>query len=78
MTSFIARRNYKGNLTLNVDGVRFGTIFLRADDSVCGGAFVDDEVFAAFRRLGLSGMPADTIPLALARARRAYELAAQE
>jgi len=73
MTQFIARRNYKGNLTLDVDGVRFGTIFLRGNGTISGAAFVDDDVATCFR--GLRGMPADTVPQALARARRAYELA---
>ena len=75
MTTMIARRNYKGNLTLNVDGVRFGTIFLRGDGSVCGGAFVDEAVTECFERLM---MPTDTLQQILARARRAYELAADE
>lgn len=73
MAKFIARRNSKGNLTLDVDGVRFGTIFLKADGSISGGAFVHEDVAECFR--GLRQMPADTVPQALARARRAYELA---
>ncbi|UXO93764.1 hypothetical protein Pan1_49 [Pseudanabaena phage Pan1] len=72
MPTFTARRNYKGNLTLNVDGVRFGTIFLKGDGSISGAAFTDDEVLTSFR--GLRGMPVDTVEQMLARVRRAYEL----
>lgn len=71
-----ARLNNRGNYTLYVDGVRFGTIFLKADDSISGAAFVDEEVTSCFR--GLRGMPVDTIPQMLARARRAYEIVAVE
>jgi hypothetical protein len=69
----IARLNYRGNYTLDVDGVRFGTLFLRGDGAVSGGSFVDDDVATEFG--ALIGMPCDTVEQALARSRRAYELA---
>ena len=76
MTSFIARRNARGNVTLYAGHTRFGTIFLRGNGTISGAAFVDDDVATCFR--GLRGMPVDTVPEALARARRAYELASHE
>lgn len=73
MNKLTARKNYKGNLTLEDGDTRVGTIFLRADGSVSGGAFVDDEVASSFRRLWQ--MPIDTVENVLARCRRAYEIA---
>lgn len=73
MTTMIAKRNSKGNLSLMVDGVYFGSIYLRADGSVIGGSFVEDAVNESFKRLR---MPTDTLQQILARARRAYELVA--
>jgi hypothetical protein len=73
---FTARRNTKGNLSLRVDGVHFGTLYLRADGSVSGGSFQDPEVNDTFRRL--RSMDATTVAGALVRARRAYELAHEE
>jgi len=74
MTTMIAKRNAKGNLSLMADGVYFGSIYLRADNTVIGGSFVEDEVTECFKRLR---MPSDTLEQILARARRAYELAAE-
>lgn len=75
MTTMIAKRNAKGNISLMADGTYFGSIYLRADDSVIGGSFVEDEVTECFKRLR---MPSDTLEQILARARRAYELTADE
>lgn len=76
MLNLIARRNYRGNLTLNNGDVRFGTIFLRADNSISGAAFVDDDIHQIFRNL--RGMPVDTIEQVLARVRRACEIALED
>lgn len=75
MADFIARRNSKGNLTLYVDDVRFGTVFFRGDGTISGGCFTDLEVTECFNRLN---MPIDTIPQVLARARVAYEFTMEQ
>jgi hypothetical protein len=75
MTAFTARRNANGNLSLRADGQHFGTIYLRADGSVSGGSFVDAYVNECFG--ALKNFPAATVPEALVRSRRAYEMAGQ-
>lgn len=75
MTTLTARRNQNGNLSLKADGLHFGTIYLAADGSVRGGSFVDAYVNECFG--ALKNMPATTVPDALARSRRAYEMAQQ-
>ena len=69
-----ARRNSKGNLTLLVEGVRFGSLYFRKDGSLSGGSFLDDDVRDCFRRLCMNpNNPKNSLSDYLRLARLAWE-----